>query len=129
MKWINYTKYTPEDLDIDAEDLMKALADYLLGSGFDNPLALVIHPTPGDIYVAGRTTSTNFPGTTGGAQPANASSGGGVDAFVARLTSSLALAEAAAVPTLSEWTQISMVGLLVAGGLWVLRRRRLGSVA
>lgn len=37
MKWINYTKYTPEDLGIDAEDLMKALADYLLGSGFDNP--------------------------------------------------------------------------------------------
>ena len=37
MKWINYTKYTPEDLDINSEDLMKALADYLLGSGFDNP--------------------------------------------------------------------------------------------
>lgn len=37
MKWINYTKYTPEDLGIDAEDLMKALADYLLGSGFNNP--------------------------------------------------------------------------------------------
>ena len=37
MKWISYTKYTPEDLGIDAEDLMKALADYLLGSGFDNP--------------------------------------------------------------------------------------------
>jgi len=37
MKWINYTKYTPEDLGIDAEDLMKALADYLLNSGFDNP--------------------------------------------------------------------------------------------
>ncbi len=28
MKWINYTKYTPEDLGIDAEDQKKALADY-----------------------------------------------------------------------------------------------------
>src|ERR1035438_3561852 len=37
MKWINYTKYTPEDLGIDADDLMKALADYLLSSGFNNP--------------------------------------------------------------------------------------------
>ena len=37
MKWINYSKYTPEDFDINSEDLMKALADYLLGSGFDNP--------------------------------------------------------------------------------------------
>ena len=37
MKWITYTKYTPEDFDINSEDLMKALADYLLGSGFDNP--------------------------------------------------------------------------------------------
>ena len=39
MKWINYTKYTPEDLGISAEDLMKALADYLLSSGFNNPYA------------------------------------------------------------------------------------------
>jgi len=36
-KWINYTKYTGEDLGIDAEDLLKALSDFFLQSGFDNP--------------------------------------------------------------------------------------------
>ena len=48
--------------------------------------ALAIHPTSGDVYVAGRTESTNFPGTAGGAQAAN---GGGDDAFVAHLNSAL----------------------------------------
>jgi hypothetical protein len=38
------------------------------------------------VYVAGPTTSTNFPGTTGGAQ---AASGGGNDGFVARLNTGL----------------------------------------
>jgi hypothetical protein len=61
-------------------------ATYLGGSGFDEAAALAIHPTSGDVYVAGDTASTNFPGTTGGAQAAN---GGGVDAFVARLNSTL----------------------------------------
>ncbi|HEY1239232.1 MAG TPA: hypothetical protein VGF16_01695 [Bryobacteraceae bacterium] len=35
MKWIRYSKYTGEDLGIDAEDLLKALADFLLESGFN----------------------------------------------------------------------------------------------
>jgi Ca-activated chloride channel family protein len=34
MKRIHYVKYTGEDLGIDAEDLMRALADFLLQSGF-----------------------------------------------------------------------------------------------
>jgi Ca-activated chloride channel family protein len=37
MKWIKYSRYTPEDLDISSEDLMRALADFFLRSGFDNP--------------------------------------------------------------------------------------------
>src|SRR5271155_2669044 len=37
MKSIRYSRYTGEDLGIDAEDLLKALADFLLGSGFNNP--------------------------------------------------------------------------------------------
>ena len=61
-------------------------ATYLGGSGFDAAFALAIHPTSGDVYVAGFTSSTNFPGTTGGAQAAN---GGGLDAFIARLNSTL----------------------------------------
>ena len=36
MKWIRYSKYTGEDLGIDAEDLLKALADFLLESGFNS---------------------------------------------------------------------------------------------
>jgi Ca-activated chloride channel homolog len=36
MKWIHYSKYTGEDLGIEAEDLLKALADFLLESGFNS---------------------------------------------------------------------------------------------
>jgi hypothetical protein len=60
---------------------------YLGGSSGDYASALAIHPTTGDVYVAGWTLSTDFPGTSGGAQ---ASYGGGYDAFVARLTADLA---------------------------------------
>lgn len=63
-------------------------ATYLGGSGSDETFALAIHPATGDVYVAGRTVSTNFPGTAGGAQSTN---GGGQDAFVARETANLAL--------------------------------------
>jgi hypothetical protein len=61
-------------------------ATYLGSSGDDEAYALAIHPTSGDVYVAGLTSSTNFPGTAGGAQAAN---GGGFDAFIARLNSTL----------------------------------------
>ena len=37
MKQIKYSKYTGEDFGIDAQDLLKALADFLLQSGFNNP--------------------------------------------------------------------------------------------
>lgn len=63
-------------------------ATYLGGSADDRANALAIHPSTGDVYIAGQTTSTNFPGTAGGAQATN---NGGVStaAFVARLNSSL----------------------------------------
>ncbi|HEY2015388.1 MAG TPA: hypothetical protein VGH38_17910 [Bryobacteraceae bacterium] len=35
MKWIHYSRYTGEDMGIDAEDLLKALSDFLLESGFN----------------------------------------------------------------------------------------------
>src|ERR1043165_4858540 len=35
MKWIKYSKYTGDDLGISAEDLLKALSDFLLESGFN----------------------------------------------------------------------------------------------
>jgi len=60
---------------------------YLGGMGIDWAKALAIHPITGDVYVAGMTTSTDFPDTTGGAQ---ADYGGGRwDAFVSRLSADL----------------------------------------
>jgi len=61
-------------------------ATYLGGNGAEWAYGLAIHPTSGEVYVAGLTDSTNFPGTTGGAQPAYAGQG---DAFVARLNAAL----------------------------------------
>jgi uncharacterized repeat protein (TIGR02543 family) len=58
---------------------------YLGGSRIDRAIALAIHPTTGEVYVAGSTNSTNFPGTAGGAQANNADNGVYWDAFVARL--------------------------------------------
>jgi len=33
---VNYSRYTGEDLGIDAEDLLRALSDFLLESGFNS---------------------------------------------------------------------------------------------
>jgi hypothetical protein len=59
---------------------------YLGGGLADWANALAIHPTTGEVYVAGLTKSTDFPHTAGGAQE---SYGGFSDAFVARLTGDL----------------------------------------
>ncbi|MFZ8861376.1 MAG: hypothetical protein ACO2PP_12890 [Thermocrinis sp.] len=68
-------------------DLTKILqSTYLGGSGNDYATALAIHPKTGEVYVAGKTESENFPKTTGGAQ---ANFGGYYDAFVARLNKEL----------------------------------------
>src|SRR5580700_699063 len=37
MKWINYSRFTEEDLGIDAEDLLQALSDFFLQSGYQDP--------------------------------------------------------------------------------------------
>src|SRR5579863_9197180 len=37
MKWIKFSKYNGDDFGIDANDLMQALADFFLQSGFNNP--------------------------------------------------------------------------------------------
>ena len=68
-------------------DLTQILqSTYLGGSLGDKVLALAIHPQTGEIYVAGGTSSENFPKTTGGAQT---SKSGDYDAFVARLSADL----------------------------------------
>ena len=37
MKSIRYSRYTGEDFGLSAEDLMQALSDFFLESGFQNP--------------------------------------------------------------------------------------------
>jgi hypothetical protein len=67
-------------------------ATYLGGSGGDEGDALAIAPTTGEVYVAGSTSSADFPGTAGGAQSVIAQQviGGGItDVFVARLSTDL----------------------------------------
>jgi hypothetical protein len=59
---------------------------YLGGKKEDYAEALAIHPQTGEVYVVGKTESTNLPKTAGGAQ---ASKGGSSDAFVARLNKEL----------------------------------------
>jgi len=61
-------------------------ATYLGGANADGAQDLAIAPTTGDVYIAGFTASPVFPGTAGGAQGAP---GGGLDAFVARLSADL----------------------------------------
>jgi hypothetical protein len=60
---------------------------YLGGSGEDS-IASVAIDFSGNVYVAGSTTSSNFPGTAGGALPSYHQAG---DAFVAKLDSALTL--------------------------------------
>ena len=58
---------------------------YLGGSGVDAVNALAIAAVgDGSVYVAGQTTSTNFPATAGSAQFTHAADASGIDAFVAR---------------------------------------------
>ncbi len=59
---------------------------YLGGSGSDEIRSMRLDAA-GNVYVGGMTSSTNFPGTTGGLQPANA---GSIDAFIAKLSGDLA---------------------------------------
>src|SRR5262249_707004 len=56
------------------------------GTGEDRPFAMAIAPTTGDVYVTGRTSSIDLPGTNAGVQSELA---GTQDGFVARLNASL----------------------------------------
>jgi hypothetical protein len=62
-------------------------ATYFGGDRTEDLIALTVDPISGEIFLAGTTSSTNLPGTSGGAQPAHA--GGGVDGFVARFSPTL----------------------------------------
>ncbi|MEO8132916.1 MAG: SBBP repeat-containing protein [Betaproteobacteria bacterium] len=59
---------------------------YLGGNAIDIALAMAVHPATGEVYVAGITSSTNFPKTAGAEQPALV---GPLNAFVTRLSPTL----------------------------------------
>jgi hypothetical protein len=61
-------------------------ATYLGGSYGEKASCIAVDPASGEVLVSGSTTSTDFPGTVGGAQPG---SGGDSDGFVARFNPSL----------------------------------------
>jgi hypothetical protein len=63
-------------------------ATYLGGDRIDFPDNVAIHPISGEVYVAGLTYSSDFPGTAGGAQPALSTTLFS-DGFVARLNTTL----------------------------------------
>lgn len=93
-------------------------ATYLGGSGGEESVALALHATSGDVFLAGLTGSTDLPATAGGLQVANAGSG---DSFVVRLTADLAGAPSIAVPLTRGALGFLFLGL-VSIGLFILRR-------
>jgi hypothetical protein len=64
-------------------------ATYLGGQQDDIGWALAVHPTSGEIYLAGDTHSLQFPHTGGGAQPSPGVDLASRDGFVARLSGDL----------------------------------------
>ncbi|WEK37710.1 MAG: PKD domain-containing protein [Candidatus Pseudobacter hemicellulosilyticus] len=58
-------------------------SSFLGGNGDDGAFVLAVHPTTGDLYVAGATLSTNITGTSGVYQTSNQ---GGADGFIAQIT-------------------------------------------
>ena len=61
-------------------------ATYFGGSGGEEALGIAVHPATGEVFVAGFTSSSDFPSTALGAQP---KSGGSTDGFVARFDRTL----------------------------------------
>ena len=71
------------------KDLTQILqSTYLGGIYYDNATAIAVHLITGDVYVAGYTSSPDFPRTVGGAQESRGDSRWN-DAFVARITADL----------------------------------------
>jgi uncharacterized repeat protein (TIGR02543 family) len=88
--WTGSTAGTGKDVFVVMlnPDLTQIIQVILLGGSWDDyAYALAIHPTTGDVYVAGKTKSSNFFGTSGGAQPNYG--GGDYDGFISRINSNL----------------------------------------
>lgn len=91
-------------------------ASYLSGTDPGNtastsPISLALHPLNGDLYVAGYTSASSFPQTSGGAQP---TFGGTYDGFVTRMTPDLLGAADAGTLQFSQATYSVSEGNLTA---------------
>ena len=64
-------------------------ATYLGGVGPDFLHAMAIHPSTGEVYVAGQTRAPDFPAVAGGANAAASPATGNTDGFVSRFDPSL----------------------------------------
>ncbi len=73
---------------LDADLTEFRAATFLGGGGSDEATSLAVHPGSGDVYVAGLTDSSDFPDGSSGVATGR---GGGTDAFIARLDSTLTL--------------------------------------
>ena len=87
-------------------DLTTLLQTTYLGGSGDEQIRSMRLDAAGNIYVGGSTSSTDFPGTAGGLQPAKA---GGDDAFIAKLSGDMA--------TLQQATYLGGGGAESDGGL------------
>ena len=92
-----------------------AQATYVGGNGSDFGRGVALDAA-GNVLVAGFTDSTNLPGTTGGAQPAN---GGSYDGFVARLSSNLATLEKATYLGGADYERVTAIALDPAGNVFI----------
>lgn len=70
-----------------SSNLTTLLQTTYLGGSSDDQIRSMRVDAAGNIYVGGNTSSTDFPSTVGGLQPAKA---GGVDAFIAKLSGNMA---------------------------------------
>jgi hypothetical protein len=103
-------------------------ATYLGGNENDSASSLALG-TNGNVFVAGGTTSTDFPGTAGGAQPTHASTPDvpNSDGFVAKLTLSLRLIDppsTAPIPVMPRWLLVALGVLLAIFGARHIAPRR-----
>ncbi len=100
-----------------SNDLRRIIqSTYLGGNGGDAAFAIALDSS-GNVYVAGLTGSTNFPGTSGGAQ---ASYGGGFrDAFVAKLSNDLRRIIQATYLGGSYWDEAGSIALDSSGNVYV----------
>jgi len=91
-------------------------ATYLGGSGQDSAFAIVLSSS-GDVYVAGETSSTDFPGTAGGAQ--TAINGTGNDGFIAKLNANLTVLKQATYLGGSGNERLVALGIGTGGDIYV----------